>query len=109
MPAFERLVIRPAQVGELEWVQCAHESLRGRIKSRWRREHDKLRMELTIPVNSTATVYVPAADPTTVTESGRPAATADGVKLLRTEPGVVLFEVGSGDYVFESIMSPAMP
>ena len=109
VPAFERLIIRPAMVGDLEWVQCAHESLRGRIESRWQRADDKLRMELTIPINTTATVYVPAAEATTVTESGRPAATADGVKLLRTEPGVVLFEVGSGDYVFEAIVSPATP
>jgi alpha-L-rhamnosidase len=51
-------------------------------------------------VNTTATVYVPAVDQAGITESGKPAAQAEGVKFLRMEKGAAVYEVGSGSYVF---------
>ena len=42
------------------------------------------------------TVYVPAAEAAAVTESGKPAATAEGVRFLRAEPGEAVLEIGSG-------------
>jgi alpha-L-rhamnosidase len=60
---------------------------------------------VTVPANTTATVYVPAADALHVTESGRPAASAEGVKFLRQENGVASYEVGSGTYRFGSILN----
>jgi alpha-L-rhamnosidase len=57
-------------------------------------------MEVTIPVNTTATVFVPAKDAASVTESGQPAASAEGVKFLRMEKGAAVYAVGSGTYRF---------
>ena len=45
-------------------------------------------------------VYVPAADAATVTESGKPASQAEGVRFLRMEKDAAVYEVGSGDYLF---------
>lgn len=49
----------------------------GRIVSNWKKEADQLTMEVTIPMNTTATVYVPAKDAAGVTESGKPADQAE--------------------------------
>ena len=57
---------------------------------------------MTIPANTTATVYVSAAEAVSVTESGKPAATAEGVKFLRWKGGEAVFEIGSGSYTFAS-------
>ena len=62
-------------------------------------------MDVTIPPNTTATVYVPAQNVVGVTESGKPAAKAEGVKLLRMENLAAVCEVGSGSYRFESAVS----
>ena len=62
-------------------------------------------MEVTIPANTTATVHVPAKAETGVTESGKPAAKAMGVKFLRMENGAAVFAVGSGTYQFRSLLS----
>jgi alpha-L-rhamnosidase len=43
---------------------------------------------------------MPTKDAASVTESGRPAASAPGVKFLRTENDSALFEIESGDYAF---------
>jgi alpha-L-rhamnosidase len=37
-----------------------------------------------------------------VTESGRPATEADGVKFLRMENNAAVYAVGSGTYQFQS-------
>jgi alpha-L-rhamnosidase len=100
-PGFKSIVIQP-YTETLEWVNCHHDSPYGRIVSNWKREGKKLTMEVTIPANTTATVYVPAKDAAGVTESGKPAAEAKGVKFLRMENDRAVFEVASGSYEFQS-------
>ena len=98
---FDRIVIRPQVPGQLNWVRCHYHSVRGEIVSDWRREKNKLTLNLTSPVNTRATVYVPATYAAAVTESHKLAAQADGVKFLRLEKGAAVYEVGSGRYRFE--------
>lgn len=99
---FKRIIIHPLLLGDLKWVSAEHDSMYGPIKSSWRRGSNRFSLVVTIPANTTATVYVPAKDADSVAESGRPAGKADNVRLLRTEDGAVVFEVGSGRYRFES-------
>jgi hypothetical protein len=77
-------------------------SIRGDIQTDWKLKDGKLELKATIPVNTTATVYMPAADAASVLESGRTADKADGVKFLRMENGAAVFDVGSGSYFFAS-------
>jgi alpha-L-rhamnosidase len=51
-------------------------------------------------------VFVPAKDEAGVTESGKPAAKAPGVKFLRMENGAAVYEVGSGTYQFQAALPP---
>lgn len=101
-PGFKHFMVRPGIVGGVDWVKCGYRSPYGKIVSNWRREGDKLTMEVTIPANSTATVFVAAKDAASVTESGKPASQADGVKFERMEERMAVYEVGSGSYRFES-------
>ncbi len=101
---FKKIIIKPAVIGDLTWVKCSYDSIQGRIVSNWKREGNILSMEVTIPVNTTATVYVPAKNAAGVTESAKPAAKADGVRFLRMENGAAVYEVGSGQYSFKSDM-----
>jgi alpha-L-rhamnosidase len=103
-PAFKKIIIKPAVVGDLTWVKCSYDSIHGKIVSHWKRDGDKLAMIVTIPANTTATVYVPAKDKAGVTESNKPAAKAAGVKFLRMENGAAVYAVGSGAYQFRSIL-----
>ena len=59
-------------------------------------------LEVTIPANTMANVYVPAKDAAHVTESGKPAPQAEGVRFLGAEEGTALFEAGAGHYQFSS-------
>ena len=104
-PGFKHIIVRPQPQGDLTWVKSHYDSSYGRIVSNWKRESDKLEMEVAIPANTTATVYVPAKDAAAVTESGKPADKAEGVTFLRLENGAAVYVVGSGTYQFQSIMS----
>ena len=93
---YQRFVLRPQPVGDVAWVKAHYDSVHGRIASHWKRENGRFSWEFTVPPNTAATVYVPTQNPAALTESGRPAAQAEGVKLLRTEPGAAVFAVASG-------------
>jgi alpha-L-rhamnosidase len=99
-PGFKKIIIKPAIVGDLKWVNCYHESPHGRIVSNWKRDNKILTMDITIPVNTTATMYIPASKLENVKERGIAAGKAMGVKFMRMEKGCAVYEVGAGNYKF---------
>ena len=104
-PGFKHIIIKPAIVGDLTWVKCHHDSPYGRIVSNWKREGDKLTMEVSIPANTTATLYIPTQDAARVTEGGNTIDKVKGVKLLRMENNAAVYGVGSGTYRFQSTLT----
>lgn len=102
-PGFARTIIRPVVPSGLAWVKAQTETPRGRVAVRWEKKDGRLVLEVTIPPNSSAEVYVPVGDGEAVRESGREAATAQCVKQLRREGNSVVLQVGSGCYRFESV------
>jgi alpha-L-rhamnosidase len=101
-PGFRHFTLRPGFVQSVDWVNCNYQSPYGKIISNWKREGDKLTMEVTIPANTTATVYLPAGDAAAVTEGGKTIDKVKGVKFLRLENGAAVYGVGSGSYRFQS-------
>jgi len=99
-PGFQRFVIHPRPGGGLTWARGSYESIHGTIVSDWKIEGDSFTLTVTVPVNTMATVFVPAKERFLVTESGKPAEKAEGVEFLRTENGAAVYSVGSGTYRF---------
>lgn len=105
-PGFKHFTIKPYIPADLEWVNCKFPSVHGEIQSNWKQSKGTLNLTVTVPPNTTATVYVPTRSPDSVTESGKPATEAIGVKSSNVTPGFVVFEVGSGTYHFEAKLPP---
>jgi hypothetical protein len=103
-PGYESIVIRPRLGGKLNWAVVRYESIRGMISVDWKKKDDRLFLNVTVPANTTAKVYVPAASAEGVRESGKPAAKAEWVRFLRMENGAAVYEVASGIYRFESVL-----
>ncbi|MCX5638028.1 MAG: family 78 glycoside hydrolase catalytic domain, partial [Planctomycetota bacterium] len=99
---FKHIVIRPRPVGDITWVRAEHNSMYGPIRSSWRKENGIFTLDVTIPVNTTAKVYMPANDSESVTEGGQPANKAKEVQLVNMKDGNAVFAVGSGQYRFAS-------
>ena len=95
VPGFRRFIIRPLPGGGLTWAAGSHDCINGRIETRWTLSDGEYRLEMTVPPNTSATVWVRADDPAAV--KPEPARECGD----RTErEGFALFEVGSGAYRF---------
>ena len=83
----------------------SYDSVHGRIVNHWHRRDGQIAMKVTIPPNTSATSFVPSTKEAAVTESGRPAVLAEGVKFLRIEGHAAVNAVHSGTYRFQSTLS----
>jgi alpha-L-rhamnosidase len=101
-PGYKRIRIEPKPGGGITYTRASYRSIYGKIVSDWKIEGGKFTLDVTIPANTTAMVYVPAKDADSVTEGGLPATRAKAVRFLRMDNGNAVFAVGSGDYRFAS-------
>jgi len=101
-PGFKKIILAPQPVGDLTWAKASYHSILGEIISDWTRAGEKFKLRVTIPANTTATVFVPAKPGSAVTENGQPAGRSRGVKWLRQEKDRAIFAVESGTYDFET-------
>lgn len=101
-PGFRKLMIRPTPGQGISWVKASYDSIGGKITTSWKVEGDSFSLDVTIPPNASATICIPAKDAAAVKESGKPAATAAGLKFLRMDKGAAVYEAGSGTYAFTS-------
>jgi len=93
---FKKIIIAPQPVGNLTWVKASYDSIRGKIVSDWKREGDEFRLKVTIPANTTATIFLPSKRGAYVSAS------QPGAKLLFNEDKCAVFETGAGSYEFVS-------
>jgi alpha-L-rhamnosidase len=90
----------------VHWVKAHYDSINGRIASHWRRADDgAFELEVTVPANTRATVFLPEASAARVTEGGGPVAAANGVKAVAAAGKDLRVEVGAGTYRF--VVRPA--
>jgi hypothetical protein len=101
-PGFRHFFLKPALVDGLTFARTRYRSLPGTIVSDWRIENGTLHMDAVVPPGSSATLYLPASAPESVTEGGRPAAQSAGVRASGAEKGRAVFELTSGSYHFVS-------
>eukprot|EP01137_Pigoraptor_chileana_P015330 Opistho-2@71102 len=70
----------------------------GKLSNSWKVTGDQLLMEVEVPANTTATVFVPAKSADAITESGTAITQSKDIKLLETKEGAVKLSLGSGKY-----------
>jgi alpha-L-rhamnosidase len=102
-PGFKQFEIKPCFINRIRWVNTDMESPYGRIVSNWKRDDEGFVMDVTIPCNTTATVYIPSDNPDKVSENNLPVGKIPGARLIRQDNGRTILQVGSGNYHFKTI------
>ncbi len=100
-PGYKHIRIMPHIGGGLTNASASLQTYYGKLSSGWKTEAGKMTLDVEIPANTTATVYVPAADGGFVTESGVALASSKDITITGTENGYLVLKVGSGKYRFE--------
>ena len=96
-PGFKHVIIRPMPTADLTSVSASTESMYGTIHSAWQKGTDgSFVLEVTLPANTTGTVYVPAKTKSDVAVGVGSA----GVRFLQMEDGYAVLAVEAGSYRF---------
>jgi alpha-L-rhamnosidase len=99
---FDKIIIRPRILGGLKWAKANYQSVRGPVASAWKIRGGKLRLNVTVPTNAHAEIFVPVRADGSVdvltTPKGERAA-----KPLRHENGYAVFAAGPGDWSFRTV------
>jgi alpha-L-rhamnosidase len=94
-PGYRHILIHPQPGGTLNWARARYHSPYGWVESAWEKKDGKVALKITVPPNTTATVRLAGA---------RLEDMPGGSKNLREEGGMVVFDVGSGEYSLEYTM-----
>lgn len=99
-PGFQNAIIKPAFIDGISHVNGSHDTVYGTIQSNWQRVGDAITLDVKIPANSNAVVYVPAKATTDVTVDAQPLSQASHVTLLGIEEDRAVIKVAAGAYEF---------
>ena len=94
----ERIRIQPSPVGDIQSTSASFHSALGLIISKWSRQENTLRIDVTIP--SPGIVVFPASYSGTITESGKPLTGRRNIRARGSANGGREYVVGAGEYHF---------
>jgi alpha-L-rhamnosidase len=97
---YKHIKVKPHIGGGFTNAAASLQTYYGTLSSGWKIENGKTLMEVEIPANTTATVFVPAANAGLITESDLPLVSSTDIKISGSEDGYVVLQLGSGKYHF---------
>jgi alpha-L-rhamnosidase len=102
-PGYRHIIIKPLLPEKLDEVYYSGMTPYGKVISDIKRKGAHLEMNVTVPVGSHATIYIPAGENATVTESGNDIGQTPGIEAIGFENGYRTVKVGQGIYSFKSL------
>lgn len=100
-PGYRHILIQPHPVKRLSYAKASFESSYGIITSGWERKDGNIILKIKIPVNTSATIILPADNTSKVTEGGKPLTDNTTFSYIRTANNKIMLETGSGEYSFD--------
>ncbi|MBS1501102.1 MAG: family 78 glycoside hydrolase catalytic domain [Bacteroidetes bacterium] len=92
--AMDKIELRPEPVGDVTSAKSSYRSPYGVIATDWKKEESKFELTAQIPVNTTATIYLPANKGDHIYKNDKE------LKVITYQSGKVLVKTGSGTYHF---------
>lgn len=99
-PGFRRIIIKPTVVGDLKQVKAVYQSASGVISSEWIVKNNIFNLNLSIPANTSATIYIPFATKDMLKEGGTLVSAMSDIVFVRMEGKYAIYKVKSGNYCF---------
>ena len=99
-PGYKSIIIRPIPGGGLTQAEGNLKTYYGTIISGWKIEGETYSQNVSIPVNTTAIINIPADSIEKVRQGGKPIIQSNDMVVLGIEDGFVRIRTGSGNYRF---------
>ncbi len=102
-PGFKHIIIKPGVVtdGRLHWAKARMNSPYGLVRSEWLVDGNHLEIRVTVPANTTASLFVPTSHPDSIRAGGDAPTPSSGVTSRgRDGTGRSVLELVPGRYVF---------
>jgi alpha-L-rhamnosidase len=100
IPGYKHFIIHPQPGGTVTWAKGSYNSIYGRIASDWKKDGNLFTLVIEIPVNTSATVILPAAGPKLIKINSKAVSSGLINKELSGKNETAL-ELGSGKWRFE--------
>lgn len=100
-PGYLHIIFKPQPVAELDFVTYSNNTSFGEAGITWKNKDGKFLMDITVPVGSKATVFVPSGDVNSLKESSVSIKQSKGVHLVSAGKNTIVLDVESGKYQFE--------
>ena len=107
IPGYKKIKIQPHIGGNFTAVAADYRSDYGLISSHWKTDGNRLVLDVEIPANTTAKIYIPSSGADAITENNKPVASQKEIKIIGKQGEYVVVETGSGKYSF-STATPAL-
>jgi alpha-L-rhamnosidase len=101
-PGFAQFTVKPYLMKELTFAEGELDTVKGTIQVSYRKQGNRFVLDVTVPANSTALLYIPARNAKSVTENGKNISSINEISFMKEENGYVVLKVGSGNYQFNS-------
>ncbi|MEK6783327.1 MAG: family 78 glycoside hydrolase catalytic domain [Bacteroidota bacterium] len=99
-PGYKSIVIKPHLDKRLTQASSEYKTGYGLVKSSWKTTDQAITLDVEIPANTKASVFVPAAAAENISESGKALSTAKEISAIGKEGNYIRLEMGSGKYSF---------
>ena len=100
-PGYKKSRIAPlVGLGELKHAECSLRTPYGLLACDWKLTDDTLNLSVTVPVNTSAELVIPADRGDSLRESNNPITATLGVKSVDFKNNTLTLLVGSGRYEF---------
>lgn len=103
---FKTFIIKPEiDPSGINYTNAIFHSVHGEIKSSWKKNASQLIQQVTVPVNTKAKIYIPAASAVAIKSAGKPLTENRDIIVKASENGYTLIEAGSGSYEFTILLN----
>ncbi len=99
-PGCERIIIKPYIPESLQYVTASVETIKGKVSVHWENSDSELRLNIEIPANVIADLYIPVRNESSIFEGSTIASKSNGVKLLGSTKEHLHYSIDSGNYEF---------
>lgn len=100
VPGYKHILIEPHPGGGFAHVRASHETMYGKVASAWELNGNRFALTVEIPVNTSATLSLPKAKLSEISESGQIVSKRNGILNIRQDGDSAVVEIGSGQYRF---------